>query len=156
MEKGWWLLRFLLFSCLLSAFLVWLAARGRNLRKYGGRQRFYRDLYRFTVTICTALAIYLIGITPGIWHTLQLPESTMLFAVTALPTWLLSAVSGRWYLGLGAAAVLQGFVVQALIGTGGVHGSSVTQLWWPQVFCDLGGVVLYAMQTGKRKVRVRG
>ncbi|MBL0386959.1 hypothetical protein JJB07_09860 [Tumebacillus sp. ITR2] len=153
-EKGWWLLGFFLLSCLVSATLIWLAARGRDMKKYSGRQMFYADLYRFTVMICTSLALYLVGITPGIWQVLQLPESVVLFGATALPTWVLCSVSGRWYLGWAAAAILQGFVVQALVGMGGGHGE-IAPMWWPQVVCDVGGVVLYAMQTGRRNVRVR-
>ncbi|PWK12995.1 hypothetical protein [Tumebacillus permanentifrigoris] len=154
-DRGWWLLGFLLLSCAVSAVLVLLAATGRDLRKYGGRQRFYEDLYRFTVMILTGLAMYLLGSTPGVWQAVPLPESVVLFAMTALPTWVLCAVSKRWYLGWCAAAVMQGFVVQALIQMGGVHGD-VSALWWPQVVCDLGGVVLYAMQSGKQQVKVHG
>jgi hypothetical protein len=153
-EKWEWLLGFLALSIAISAGLVWLAARGRDLRKYGGRQRFYEDLYRFTVMILTSLAMYLLGSTPALWQAVPLPESVLLFVMTALPTWALCAVSKRWYLGWGAAAVMQGFVVQALVGLGGVHGD-VSGLWWPQVVCDLGGVTLYAMQSGTRKVRVQ-
>lgn len=151
-NQSLWLVQFFVMSCAVSSVLIWLAARGHNLRKYGGRQQFYANLYRFTVMICTGLAMYLLGTTPSLWQLLPLPAGVVLFLTTALPTWVLCTISGRWYLGWIAAAVMQGFLVQAMVTVGTVH-SSVESLWWLHVLCDLGGLFLYLLLKSRHPAR---
>jgi hypothetical protein len=127
-------------SSLAAAPLWWLARRKRNLAKYRERQAFYGDLYRFTATVCTSFALYLLTVHQ--FPAPDLPAALLLFLTTTLPVCLLASLSGRWYLGYGAALLVQGFSLHHLAGT--LHGDWRQLLLWNAGF-DLSGLLLYSM-----------
>jgi hypothetical protein len=153
------LLQFFAASILASVLLLLLARRGRNLRRFTDRQHFHLDLYRFIVTIVTALAIYLIGRDIDILRRLNLPDALLLFGTTALPTMLICSLSGRWYLGYGTTLLVQGMILYTLsVEHPGFLTSPLAALLWQHAVCDLIGLTLYGWlsrmtRTAERKMK---
>ncbi|ASS76558.1 hypothetical protein CIG75_17375 [Tumebacillus algifaecis] len=98
-------------SLLTAAVLYGLAKRGRNLSRFRERQQFYSDLHRFSVTIVTTFALYLLYTRVPLWAILPLPDAIPLFATTVFPMLALCLLAGRWYVGCTAALLLQWFVL---------------------------------------------
>lgn len=136
----------LLSSCLITASLYAVARRGRNLQKFRDRHRLRDDLYRFIVTIVTSLALYLLGVHLGPDALLPLPSGVLLFLTTALPTWLLCLLSGRWYLGYTAALLVETFLLMHLQnGHSAALHSPLSLLLLQNGLFNLGGLLLYRL-----------
>lgn len=134
-------------SALIALALVGLALRGRNMRRFGDRQKVNQDLLRFLVLILMSLAMYVAGQDLMLLRVLPLTDGALLFATTALPTLVLCLVAGRWYLGVPAVLLVQAFLLLRLQAAGAVQGEWMA-LVVQNALCDLPGVLLYALVTG--------
>lgn len=143
MEKISVLLMLVISSTLCGLLLYRLARHGRNLQKFKERQLLRQDLHRFTVAILVAFAWYLVGIDLTVWRMLPLPDTVVLLLVTAVPTFLLCALYGRWYLGYGTALITQAFILWHHGSGGDTFQGSTSVLWGWQALLDLVGVVLW-------------
>jgi hypothetical protein len=123
-------------SSLGGAALYALARRGRNLKRFSERQRLYTDLHRFSVTIVTAFALYLLGTRVPLWQLLPFPDAIPLFATTVIPALLLCLLSARWYLGFPAALLVQWFVL--------TH-SNLSHHFLQNALLSLAGLALYLL-----------
>lgn len=119
-----------------ATFLYGIAKRGRNLKRFGDRQQLYLDLHRFSVTIVTAFAFYLLSTRASFWELFPLPDTLLLFATTALPTLLLCLLSARWFLGYPASLLVQWSVLAY---------DGQTYFFLPAALLSLAGLVLYLL-----------
>lgn len=143
-------------SVLISTLLYGIARAGRDMRRFGDRQRVNHDLYRFIVTILTAIALYLLGRDPWVhgmlFQALPWPDGVLLFAVTALPTLLLCWLAGRWYVGYAGMVIVQAFLLAQLERqTPGLLHGEWASLWGQHALFDAAGVVLYAVSASWQK-----
>lgn len=146
MNSKWLIFSFMfLLVSLIAACLFAIARNGRDTRRFRERQQLRDDLYRFTVTIVCSMALYLLGRDLHLLRILPLPDGVLLFVTTALPTWLLCSLSGRWYLGCTATLIVQGLILLQIqtkyVET--LHSTFIALLLQNALF-DLAGLGLYA------------
>ena len=150
MDKRMLIFAMALGSALIVLFLLGLALRGRNIKRFRDRQRLNEDLYRFVVLIVTSLAMYAAGHDLMLLRLLPLNDGALLFATTALPALVLSLIAGRWYLGYAAAVLVQAFILLHVQAMGEVQGDWLP-LFLQNALCDLAGMLLYALVVSMAK-----